>query len=73
MRYCRIVAALESEKLVVAASPAGRVRLGSACRLGLGLLVLVLGLTAFRAGEAHAHGTDTGAGVQGTSSPLSPP
>lgn len=50
-----------------------RVRLGSACRLGLGLLVLVLGLTAFRAGEAHAHGTDTGAGVQGTSSPLSPP
>jgi hypothetical protein len=35
-----------------------RVRVGSGFRLALGALVLILGLTVFRAGDAQAHGTD---------------
>ena len=48
-----------------------RVRVGSAFRLGLALLVLLLGLTVFRAGEAQAHGASPG--PQGASSSVSPP
>jgi hypothetical protein len=50
-----------------------RVRLGSAFRFAFGLLVVILGLTVFRAGEAQAYSTDTGVGTQGVSSPMSPP
>jgi hypothetical protein len=40
-----------------------RLRMVSALRLGLGLLVVILGLTVFRAGDAQAQSADGGAGL----------
>jgi hypothetical protein len=45
-----------------------RVRVGSALRLALGALVLILGLTVFRAGEVQAHSPDIGSEFRGASS-----
>lgn len=45
-----------------------RIRLGSAVRLAVGMLVLVLGLTVFRAGELQAQNTGFASGVPNTAS-----
>ena len=39
-----------------------RVRVGSALRLALGAVVLVLGLTVFRAGDVQAQSPESGSG-----------